>query len=58
MFESLFRMTGSDQLALPNVQDWSGGLAGCLGVVETVFRMSESGLEALPEVQKWSRGPP
>ena len=44
MSESHFRMTGSGQLALLDV--------------ETVFRMSESGLDALPEVREWSGDPP
>ena len=52
MFESLFRMTGSDQLALPNVQDWSGVFAGCPGVVGMPSLMSESDRETLPDVRE------
>ena len=61
------RMSWSGQKTLPDVQEWSGGPPGCLGLVgrppqmpEVVGRtsgMSEGGREALPNVRKWLGGP-
>ena len=44
-------MSGSGREALPDIQEWSGGLPGCPEVVGKPSRMSGC-------VQKWSGGPP
>ena len=68
MSGSLFRMTGSGWLALPDVREWSRGYPECPGVVRSLSgnsgvvvrpsRMSGSGPESLSKVQEWSGGPP
>ena len=40
-------MSGSDRESHPNVQEWSGGPSGCLGVVQRPSRMLGSGREWL-----------
>ena len=47
-------MSGSGQKALPDVQKWLGGPAGCPGVFERVSRMSGNSPEGLPDVREWS----
>ena len=59
-------MSGSGREVLPDVQEWSGGPPGCLGVVGSPSKMSGSGREApqmsgsgqesLKDVREWSRG--
>ena len=54
-------MSGSGQVALPDVQEWSGVPPGCTGLVGSPSRMSGSGgrpytfLERLADVHKTSR---
>ena len=50
-------MSGSCREALPNVQEWSGGIQECPVVVGRPSRMSGSSREALLDVRKWSVGP-
>ena len=56
-------MSGSGQVALPDVQVWSGDPAECPGVVggppdvREGSRMSRRGREALPNVRALSEGP-
>ena len=54
------RMSGSDQVALPDVRvtipdvrEWSGVRRGCPGVVGQPSRMSRSVPETFPDVRKW-----
>ena len=44
-------MPESGWLALPDVQEWSGGPAGCLAMVGKPSRMSGSVRETLPDVR-------
>ena len=63
MFGSPYRMSGSSQLSLPDVWEWSGDPPGCPGVLKRPFRMSLSGgrpfrmswsgWKALPDVSEW-----
>ena len=60
-------MSGSGREAIPDVRKWSGGHAGCPGVVGRPsrcprvvgrpFRMFGSCREALSDVREWSGGP-
>ena len=40
----------SGRKALPDVQEWSGGPPGCLGVVKKPSQKSRSGLKTHPDV--------
>ena len=57
MVVKLSRMSGSGREAFPDVREWSGGPAGCLGVVGRPCRMSGSDREAIPDIRDWSGGP-
>ena len=62
--EMPFRMFGSGQDGLSDLEERSGGPPGCLGLVESPFQMSWScreapqmswiGAEAIQDVQEWS----
>ena len=51
-------MSGSGQVALLDVQEWSRGTPASLGVVGRLSRMSGSGREVLRDVREWSGGSP
>ena len=44
-------MFGSDQKAIPDFREWSGGHPECPVVVGRPSRMSGSGQDALPDVR-------
>ena len=46
-----FRMSGSCQVTLPDVPEWSEGPPGCLGVVGRYSRLFGSGRETLSKVR-------
>ena len=57
MSESPYRMSGSGQLALPDVRDWLGGYSECQGFVRRQSRKSRCGRKVLLEVRKLLGGP-
>ena len=44
--------------SLSDIQEWSVGPPGCLGMVGRPSLMSGSGREALPDVREFLGGPP
>ena len=50
-------MSGSGGIAIPNVQEWSGGSPGSPGVVGRPSGMSGSDREVLPDARERSGGP-
>ena len=50
-------ISGSGRETLPNVREWSGGPAGCPGVVERPSQMFGSCREPLTDIREWSRDP-
>ena len=51
-------MSGSCQLILPEVREWSESPLRCPGTVRIASRMSRCGREALPDVREQSGCPP